>query len=67
MADDLRERAWAVFDRLAGVPAQGREAALRAACGNDLALRTELDRLLALDDRLASADHRSGFLRSPLL
>jgi WD40 repeat protein/predicted Ser/Thr protein kinase len=67
MTDDLRERAWAVFDRLADVPAEGREAVLRAACGDDLALRTELDRLLALDDRLTSADDRSGFLRSPLI
>ena len=31
--------AWAVFDQLADVPAEEREAVLRAACGDDLALR----------------------------
>ena len=56
MANDLRERAWAVFDQLADVPAEQREAVLRAACGEDLALRTEVERLLALDDRLAPAE-----------
>jgi hypothetical protein len=49
MANDLRERAWAVFDQLADVPADQREAALRAACGEDSALRAEVERLLALD------------------
>jgi hypothetical protein len=67
MADDRRERAWAVFDQLADVPAEQREALLRAACGDDLALRSEVDRLLALDDRLESAEGQAGFLRSPLL
>ena len=67
MADDRRERVWAVFDQLAGVPAEEREAVLRAACGNDQALRTEVDRFLALDDRLESDEGQAGFLRSPLL
>ncbi len=67
MADGSRERAWAVFDRLAGVSAQEREAELRAACGDDQALRIEVDRLLALDDRLAAAEGQAGFLQSPLL
>jgi WD40 repeat protein len=67
MTDDRRERAWAVFDQLAGVPAEEREPVLQAACGDDRALRTEVDRLLALDDRLASADGQDGFLQSPLL
>src|SRR5262249_34344348 len=67
MTDDRRERAWAVFDQLADVPTEEREAALRHACGDDLALRAEVDRLLALDDRLAPAEGQAGFLRSPLL
>src|SRR5262245_5591566 len=67
MADDRRERAWAVFDQLADVPTEEREAVLRAACGDDLALRAEVDRLLALDDRLAPAEGQAGFLRSPFL
>jgi WD40 repeat protein/predicted Ser/Thr protein kinase len=67
MADDLRERAWAVFDQLADVSAAEREAVLRAACGNDQALRAEVDRLLALDDRLAPAEGQADFLQSPLL
>src|SRR5262245_14714973 len=67
MADDRRERAWAVFDQLADVPADQREAVLRAACGDDLTLRAEVERLLALDDRLAPTEGQAGFLRSPLL
>jgi hypothetical protein len=67
MTDDRRDRVWAVFDQLADVPAKGREAVLRAACGDDLALRSEVDRLVALDDRLASDEGQAGFLRSPLL
>jgi eukaryotic-like serine/threonine-protein kinase len=67
MRDDRHDRAWAVFDQLAGVPAAEREAVLRDACGDDLALRSEVDRLLALDDRLTSAAGRAGFLRSPLV
>jgi WD40 repeat protein/predicted Ser/Thr protein kinase len=67
MADDRRERAWAVFDQLAAVPADQREAVLRAACGDDVALRAEVEHLLALDDRLAPAEGQSDFLRSPLL
>ena len=67
MADDRHERAWAVFDQLADVPADQREAVLRAACGDDLALRAEVERLLAVDDRLASRESRAGFLQSPLL
>jgi WD40 repeat protein/predicted Ser/Thr protein kinase len=66
MADEQRERAWAVFDELADVPADQRDAALRAACGDDLALRAEVERLLALDDRLAPTEGRAGFLQSPL-
>src|SRR5262249_36128156 len=62
MADDRRERAWAVFDQLADVPADQREVVLRAACGEDSALRVEVERLLALDHRLAP-----GFLQTPLL
>ena len=67
MMDDRRDRAWAVFDQLADVPAEEREPVLRAACGDDRALRSEVDRLLALDDRLAPAEGQAGFLRSPLL
>ena len=67
MTDDRRERAWAVFDQLADVPDEEREAVLRAACGDDLALRSEVDRLLALDDRLAPVEGQAGFLRSPFL
>jgi WD40 repeat protein/predicted Ser/Thr protein kinase len=67
MADERRERAWAVFDQLADVPADQRQTALRAACGDDLALRAEVERLLALDDRLAPAEAQAGFLQSPLL
>jgi WD40 repeat protein/predicted Ser/Thr protein kinase len=66
MADDLRARAWAVFDQLADVPAGEREAALHAACGKDLALRAETERLLALDDRLTATEGQSGFLQSPV-
>ena len=67
MADERRERAWAVFDQLAKVPADQREALLRAACGDDLALRAEVERLLALDDRLTSVEGQAGFLESPLV
>ena len=67
MTADRRERAWAVFDQLADVPADQREAVLRAACGEDRALRAEVERLLALDDRLASSEGQAGFLQSPLL
>src|SRR5262245_42794209 len=67
MTDDRRERAWAVFDQLADVPADQREAVLRAACGDDLALRAEVERLLALEDRLAPTEGGDGFLQSPLL
>jgi len=67
MADERRERAWAVFDQLAKVPADQREAVLRAACGDDLALRAEVERLLALDDRLTSVEGQAGFLESPLV
>src|SRR6516225_3313747 len=67
MTDDRRERAWAVFDQLADVPADQREAVLRAACGDDLALRAEVERLLALDDRLTSVEGQAGFLESPLV
>ncbi len=67
MTDDRRERAWAVFDQLADVPAEEHEAVLRAACGDDLALRSEVDRLVALDDRLASDEGQASFLQSPFL
>src|SRR5580693_5076169 len=67
MTDDQRGQLWAVFNQLAGVPAEEREAVLRATCGDDQALRTEVDRLLALDDRLTSAEGEAAFLRSPLL
>jgi WD40 repeat protein/predicted Ser/Thr protein kinase len=67
MADDRLERAWAVFDQLADVPADQREAVLRAACGDDLALRAEVERLLALDDDLTSVEGQAGFLKSPVI
>src|SRR5437773_4146307 len=67
MADDQPERAWAVFDQLADVPTDQREAVLRAACGEDLALRALVERLLAVDDGLAKTEHQAGFLQSPLL
>jgi WD40 repeat protein/predicted Ser/Thr protein kinase len=67
MADDQSERAWAIFDQLADVPADQREAVLRAACGEDRALRAEVERLLAVDDRLAPAEGQAGFLASPLV
>jgi WD40 repeat protein/predicted Ser/Thr protein kinase len=67
MPDDRHERAWAVFDQLADVPAGEREAVLSAACGDDLALRGEVERLLGLDDRLGPAEGESGFLQSPLV
>jgi eukaryotic-like serine/threonine-protein kinase len=67
MADDQGERAWAIFDQLADVPADQREAVLQAACGEDRALRAEVERLLALDDRLAPAEGQGGFLQSPLM
>jgi WD40 repeat protein len=66
MMDDRRERAWALFDQLADVPAEQREAVLRAACGDDVGLRAKVERLLALDDRLAPAEGQAGFLCSPL-
>ena len=67
MTDDRRERAWALFDQLADVPDQERESVLAAACGDDLALRSEVERLLAVDDRLAPESGEAGFLRSPML
>jgi eukaryotic-like serine/threonine-protein kinase len=67
MTDDRRERAWAIFDQLTDVPAEEREAVLRTACGDDLALRGEVERLLSVDDRLGPADGQSGFLQSPLV
>jgi predicted Ser/Thr protein kinase len=67
MADEQGERAWAVFDQLAEVPAEQREAVLQAACGDDRALRAEVERLLAVDDGLATPEHKAGFLQSPLL
>jgi WD40 repeat protein/predicted Ser/Thr protein kinase len=67
MTDDRCDRAWAVFDQLADVPADEREAVLRAACGEDLALRGEVERLLALDDRLGPAEGQTGFLQSPVV
>jgi WD40 repeat protein/predicted Ser/Thr protein kinase len=67
MAAERGERAWEVFDQLADVPAEQREAALRAACGDDAALRAEVEWLLALDDRLAPTGDQAGFLESPVL
>jgi len=54
MGDERARRAWAVFDRLADVPPEGREAVLRAECGDDAGLRAEVERLLALDARLTA-------------
>jgi WD40 repeat protein/predicted Ser/Thr protein kinase len=67
MADERGERAWSVFDQLADMPADQREAVLRAACGEDAALRADVERLLALDDRLTPTEGEAGFLRSPVL
>jgi tetratricopeptide (TPR) repeat protein/predicted Ser/Thr protein kinase len=67
MTAERRERAWAVFDQLADVPAEQREAALQAACGDDLALRAEVEELLACDARLTVAEGEQGFLQSPLV
>jgi WD40 repeat protein/predicted Ser/Thr protein kinase len=67
MADDQSEQAWAIFDQLADVPADQREAVLRAACGEDQALRGQVERLLAVDDGLATTERKAGFLQSPLL
>jgi eukaryotic-like serine/threonine-protein kinase len=67
MTDDRRERAWAVFDQLFDVPAAERDGVLRDACGDDLTLRSEVERLLALDDRLAPEETQAGFLGSPFL
>ncbi len=67
MTDDRRGARWALFDRLADVPTEERETVLRAACEDDLALRSEVDRLLAIDDRLALLEDQGGFLRSPLV
>jgi eukaryotic-like serine/threonine-protein kinase len=67
MTAEPSERAWAVFDRLADVPAGEREAALQAACGADPALRAEVEKLLACDARLLAAEGRKGFLQSPLV
>jgi WD40 repeat protein/predicted Ser/Thr protein kinase len=64
---DLRARAWAVFDQLADVPAARREAALQAACGDDQALRAEVEKLLAVDARLTATEGDKGFLQSPVV
>ena len=59
---------WAVFDQLAAA-ARRRSASLscEAACEGDAGLRTEVDRLLAVDDRLATSEGHPSFLQSPLL
>jgi WD40 repeat protein len=67
MTDDLGDRAWAVFEQLEDIPTERREPFLRAACRDDAALRSEVDRLLALGDRLASDGGPAAFLRSPLI
>src|SRR5262245_11782317 len=67
MTADQGERAWAVFDRLADVPPEEREAALQAACGADEALRAEVERLLAREARLLATEGGEGFLQSPLV
>ncbi len=47
---DLRD----VFDRAASLPPQDRAAFLARACGDNLALRQEVERLLAADARAGS-------------
>ena len=58
----------AVFDQAADA---ARRASARRSCGpparDDPALRAEVERLLAFDDRLASDEGQAGFLRSPLV
>jgi serine/threonine protein kinase len=67
MTADLRERAWAVFDQLANVPPEERQAALAAACGDDAALQAEVEKLLAVDARLTATEGEQGFLQTPLV
>ena len=48
--DDLHD----VFDRAASLPPQDRAAFLARACGDNTALRQEVERLLAADQRAGS-------------
>src|SRR5262249_42918294 len=67
MSDDPLERAWAVFDQLADVPPERRQAALEAAWGDERSRPAEGEKLRGLDAEWAGRESRQAFLQSPLV
>jgi RIO-like serine/threonine protein kinase len=58
---------WAVFDRVAELPAGERAAFLDGACAGDAGLRAEVESLLAHDADLTGKGTDADFLKSPLV
>lgn len=66
MNEPERGRLWELFDQAADLPAAEQRALLKAACPDDIALRAQVEQLLANDARLEAANE-SAFLKSPLV
>jgi WD40 repeat protein/serine/threonine protein kinase len=67
MTREWSERVWAVFDRVAELPAGERAAFLDGACAGDAGLRAEVESLLAHDVAPTGKGTEADFLKSPLV
>ncbi len=67
MTPERRQRVWALFDEAGDLRPEDRAAFLGAACGDDAALRAEVESLLAHDAGPATGGDAAAFLRSPLV
>jgi eukaryotic-like serine/threonine-protein kinase len=65
MAEERRQRVWALFNQAVGLPPGERTAFLDAACPDDPGLRAEAAALLAHDG--GTATENEGFLTSPMV